>query len=380
MTSTLRKIVTVLAILLIVGAIWYFESSKPASIPPGSRDIVITDETPGVASTTSTASTAVADRSSIRGKKASTLPRVKELTNIRGYINVPAEPVFMLANIVGKKVILVDFWTYSCINCQRTTPYLNAWYEKYKNFGLEIVGVHTPEFDFEKNYDNVSKATAEAGIKYPVVLDSDYGTWLAYQNRYWPRKYLVDIDGFIVYDHAGEGAYQETETKIQNALRERAEALGLTLNIPTGFVNPDAPIPNPSQVGSPEIYFGAARNENLANGTPGRVGRQTFASPNSPKLNGLYLVGDWNLTNEYAENLNSSSKIVFKYNAKDVYFVASSKEGVTAKVFVDGSLSQTIQIKENKLYTLVSGEDYGTHTLEIEIQNPGLQAFTFTFG
>jgi thiol-disulfide isomerase/thioredoxin len=139
------------------------------------------------------------------------------LAGISGYINT--HDGFRLSEIVGKKVVLVDFWTYSCINCQRTQPYLNAWYKKYKDAGLEIVGVHTPEFAFEKDRANVVAAVEKFGITYPVVQDNDYQTWGTYGNRYWPRKYLIDIDGYIVYDHIGEGGYEETEEKIQELLR-----------------------------------------------------------------------------------------------------------------------------------------------------------------
>src|SRR3990167_6793967 len=122
-----------------------------------------------------------------------------------------------------KKVVLLDIWTYSCINCQRTIPYLNEWYKEYEDEGPVIIGLHTPEFSFEKVQENVEKAVKDFGIKYPVVLDNDFSTWQAYKNQYWPRKYLIDIDGYIVYDHAGEGQYKETEVAIQKALRERAD-------------------------------------------------------------------------------------------------------------------------------------------------------------
>src|SRR3989344_2128687 len=141
--------------------------------------------------------------------------QAKEITTPDGFIN--SEP-FKLADFVGKKVILLDIWTYSCINCQRTIPRINEWQEKYADKGLLIVGLHTPEFEFEKDIANVREAVKKFGIKYHVVLDNDYSTWRAYRNQYWPRKYLIDIDGFIVYDHIGEGGYAETERKIQEAL------------------------------------------------------------------------------------------------------------------------------------------------------------------
>src|SRR3989338_2998501 len=144
-----------------------------------------------------------------REEKSKQYQLAKEITTPDGFINTDDKPI-ILNDLIGKKVILMDFWTYSCINCQRTTPYLNSWYEKYKDAGLEIIGMHTPEFDFEKKYENVEKAVKQFGIKYPVVLDNDRATWQAYKNYYWPHKYLIDIDGFIIYDHIGEGGYAET--------------------------------------------------------------------------------------------------------------------------------------------------------------------------
>ncbi len=138
-------------------------------------------------------------------------PRYRDIIKPSGYVNTPP---LTLTSLVGKKVIMVDFMTYSCINCIRTFPYLNAWYDTYKDQGLEIVGIHTPEFAFEKKIENVREELKKYGIKFPVVLDNDYGTWNAYGNNYWPRKYLIDIDGYVVYDHIGEGGYKETEEKI----------------------------------------------------------------------------------------------------------------------------------------------------------------------
>src|SRR3989344_4406767 len=143
-------------------------------------------------------------------------PKSPELTGIAGYLNT--EPELKISNLKGK-IILIDFWTYTCINCIRTLPYLKSWHEKYSNKGLVIIGVHTPEFSFEKDHANVLNAVKELGIKYPVVQDNDYVTWTAFKNRYWPRKYLIDSEGYIRYDHVGEGAYEETEIKIQELLK-----------------------------------------------------------------------------------------------------------------------------------------------------------------
>ena len=148
-----------------------------------------------------------------------------EIVNPSGFINTDSKPI-TLGEFKGKKVVLVSFWTYSCINCKRTLPYLNSWYEKYRDQGLEIVSIHTPEFAYERILKNVEEEALNTfDIKYPVVLDNDYSIWKAFGNRYWPRKYIIDIDGYIVYDHIGEGAYDETEEKIQKALKKRAERL-----------------------------------------------------------------------------------------------------------------------------------------------------------
>ncbi len=389
----MKKIVLAFAVVAIAATIWYLEAHKAGQVSSEIKDITVPERSSANApehSASSTAATAaVPDRSLIIKEKAARLPHAKELAAIHGYINADQ---FKLADFVGKKVILIDFWTYSCINCQRTIPYLNAWYKKYKDKGFVIVGVHTPEFEFEKDYGNVAKAVAAAGIKYPVVLDSDYGTWTAYENRFWPREFLIDIDGFIVHDHIGEGAYDETERAIQAALKERGAALAVGNGIDTAIVSPkDTVSMDESKVASPEIYFGSARNEYLGNGARGVSGPQTLALPAAVSSNKLYLDGTWDFQKEFAENSGSGAKIIFKYNAKNVYLVASSDSGVKIKVLRDAkplgadagadvTPDGTILVKDNRLYKLIEGSDYGEHTIEIQIENPGLKAFTFTFG
>ena len=149
----------------------------------------------------------------------SQLQKAPEFTQIAGYINTAGNAPLTLASLKGK-VVLVDFWTSSCINCIRTIPHLNDWYQRYADKGFVIVGVHSPEFEFEKNYDNVKAAVQKLGIKYPVILDSNHGTWNAYGNHYWPRDYLVDNQGYIRYSHIGEGDYAQTEQMIQSLLAE----------------------------------------------------------------------------------------------------------------------------------------------------------------
>ncbi len=356
MNTKTKQIILAILIVGIAGTIWFIESHKPKKTDTPIDSVAVRDAT----------------------EKASLYPTAKELSSPQGFINTEE---FKIADMIGKKVILVDFWTYSCINCQRTTPYLIAWYDKYKDQGLEIIGVHTPEFDFEKKYDNVARAVKEMGIKYPVVLDNNYGTWNAYENRYWPRKYLIDIDGYIVYDHIGEGGYDETEKAIQNALEERKQKLNLDAPITKDMAKPSGAISmDQAQVKSPEVYFGADRNEFLGNGRRGVVGSQTFTLPATTNLNTLYLQGTWNITKESARSVSQSAKVVFKYSSKNVYFVASSEKSVKIKVLRDGVLINTFDIKDNKLYTLIGGQEYGEHTLEIIVDEPGLEVFTFTFG
>src|SRR3989338_3467464 len=203
----------------------------------------------------------------------------KEIVKPAGFVNTGDQPI-KIADYVGKKVILLDVMTYSCINCQRTFPFVTAWYEKYKDDGFIAIGIHTPEFAFEKNKANVEKAMKEFGIDFPVVLDNDYGTWNAYGNRYWPRKYLIDIYGNIAYDHIGEGAYEETEMKIRELLAERAQVLSTKMP-DSGELAVSGITETTFNSKSPETYFGSARNEYLANGNSGKEGKQTFSLPAS---------------------------------------------------------------------------------------------------
>ena len=201
-----RKLVALIIVaVLIVGSIAFLQSRKAAvnvNAISDNAEIIIPELS--------------------ESEKAKRYDRAREITDPAGFIN--SEP-FQLRDVIGKKVILLDIWTYSCINCQRTLPYITSWDEKYRDEGLLVVGIHSPEFEFEKKQENVMAAVEQFGIKYPVVLDNDFGTWHAYRNSYWPRKYLIDIDGYVVYDRIGEGGYAETERKIQELLAERAQKL-----------------------------------------------------------------------------------------------------------------------------------------------------------
>ncbi|MEK7564418.1 MAG: cytochrome c biogenesis protein CcdA [Patescibacteria group bacterium] len=306
-----------------------------------------------------------------------------DLSSIDGYINVDNisnKLPITISEYKGKKVVLLDIWTYSCINCQRTIPYLNEWHKKYEDDGLVIIGLHTPEFAFEKIQKNVENAVQDFKIKYPVVLDNDFSTWREYKNQYWPRKYLIDIDGYIVYDHAGEGQYEETERQIQKALGELNYRLKTEKEISTEISKPNNVTEvNSNKVNSPETYFGSARNSILANGKNGVSGNQTLSLPSSISFNKLYLDGTWNITPEYAENTNSGI-IVFNYEAKNVYITAGSENGVEVEIYKDDVFIKKLTIKNETLYQLIGDSDYEKHTLRIMIPKSGLQAFTFTFG
>lgn len=320
-------------------------------------------------------------------------PRYREIANPAGFVNTDS---VKLADLVGRKVVLVDFMTYSCINCIRTFPYLNAWYDTYKDQGLEIVAIHTPEFAFEKNIENVRQAMQRFGIKFPVVLDNAYGTWNAYKNSYWPRKYLIDIDGYIVYDHIGEGGYDETEAKIRELLMEKkvrdhgtTDALTDTFAHPTGTVTS-------INAQSPETYFGAARNEYLGNGSSGTEGRQNFSASSHAALNELLLDGTWDMQKEFAKNVQPLARVLYRYAAGKLYFVASADGNTRVRVLRDGKpLSADIagsdiviehgqsylNVHEERLYNLIDDtRGAGEHDLELIIETPGLEAYTFTFG
>ncbi len=325
-------------------------------------------------------------------KPATTAQLAKEIVAPAGFINTAGQPI-TIQQFIGTKVVLVDFWTYSCINCQRTLPYVTAWYEKYKDQGLEVIGIHTPEFDFEKDIHNVQKAVDQWQITYPVVLDNDYGTWQNYKNLYWPRKYLIDISGAIVYDHIGEGGYAETEKKIQALLTDRLKKLGLAGTISSDLVNPTK-VEVPSTAGplSPETYFGSARNTFLANGTYNASGVQDFIVPTgSPKENLAYLSGRWDISPEFATNLVAGAKIIYKFNAAKVFLVASAAENTKLTLLLDGKpvtnsagsdvVNSQAEIKDDTLYRLIeNATGYGQHTLEIIITQPGVKIFTLTFG
>ncbi len=314
-----------------------------------------------------------------------------EFAGIAGYINTPGGQPVKLADFVGKKVILVDFIDYSCINCQRTFPYMNDWWQKYADQGLEIIAIHTPEFAFEKNIDNVRKGINQFGLKFPIVLDNSYSTWNAYGNSYWPHKYLIDINGNVVYDHAGEGAYDETEKIIVDLLNDRKKALGEAGTVKLGGATvPDYTV----QTASPETYFGSARNELFGNGIPGQPGQHDYTIPAGDLTpNQFYLSGTWEIDSEYAQAMSANATLSYTFAATKAYLVAQSPDGTayTAHVLIDGKeipdtwsgadvKQGTLMIDSSRLYSLYANPALGRHRIDIKFDKPGVRVYTFTFG
>lgn len=314
----------------------------------------------------SSGQTLLDDIKNVRGPKSVTLQsqgKAPEFAGISTWLN--SKPLTMES--LRGKVVLVDFWTYSCINCIRTLPYITKLDEEYRDKGLVIVGVHTPEFPFEAVTKNVETALKRHNIKYPVAQDNDFTTWNAYSNRYWPAKYLVDQNGNVVYTHFGEGAYEETE----NAIRE---LLGMTAT------DTDEPTGKAGRVGSPEMYFGLSRLENLAPEQQAVNTIETYTLPENLKLNTFALQGTWEYKHDKAVLVSGPGKIRLKFYSGKLFMVASANKETNLKITVDGAEQPDMAVKDSQLYTLFDSNDYGEHLIEITIPEAGFEAFTFTFG
>ena len=314
-----------------------------------------------------------------------------ELTKISGFINT--DPI-TLADLKGK-VVLVDFWTYSCINCIRTIPYLNAWYEKYSDDGLVIIGVHTPEFEFEKDYNNVKAAVDKFEIKYPVVQDNDKGTWKAYENRYWPHKYLIDDEGYIRYDHIGEGGYADTEKVIQSLLSERAAHMGSNATIDKSISLPqNAQSVSFAQIYTPELYFGYqyARDPlgNSEGFKPDQIVKYSIPNGSAINANRIYLEGDWKNNPDNMELQGQNGRIILSYSAKSINIVAGgggvlnvSEDNAALAASSRGqdvSDNGAVEINGQKLYNLAMHEEYSQHQIVVDVNGEGFEIYTFTFG
>ncbi|MGZ8256291.1 MAG: cytochrome c biogenesis protein DipZ [Gallionella sp.] len=297
-------------------------------------------------------------------------------------------------NALRGRVVLVDFWTYSCINCLRTLPYLKAWDEKYRELGLVIVGVHAPEFAFEKSTANVQQAIRDYGIQYPVAMDNDFKIWNAYQNQYWPAHYLIDAHGVIRQQHFGEGAYAETEQMIQTLLKAARPELSATAPSNIRVAGLAVAAQTASSVRTPETYLGKAKQQNFA--SPEKVLADTtqhFSRPKNLARHHWALSGDWRITTESAALQTPRGALAIKFYGRDVNLVmgASNEKALRYRITLDGKAPAGAhgldsdaegggEIAGQRLYQLLRLPDAGEHELRIEFLDRGAEVFAFTFG
>jgi cytochrome c biogenesis protein CcdA/thiol-disulfide isomerase/thioredoxin len=314
-----------------------------------------------------------------------------DLDGAVGWLNSPP----LSKKSLRGKVVLIDFWTYSCINCLRALPYVEGWAAKYKDAGLVVIGVHTPEFAFEKERANVEKALRDLKVTYPVALDNDYKIWQAFNNRYWPAHYFIDGKGRIRHHHFGEGGYAESELVIQELLKENGAQLVSTGTIEVSATGAQA-ASDTANNGSPETYVGYHRADNFASQESiAKDSRRTYTLRPRLSLNQWALSGSWNVGEESAVLQKAPGKIAFRFHARDLHLVlGTTKENkpVRFRVTVDGTppgedhgvdvdANGSGTVQGHRLYQLIrqkgSVED---RTFEIEFLDPGVEAFAFTFG
>jgi thiol-disulfide isomerase/thioredoxin len=325
--------------------------------------------------------------------RAEELPVEGALPALSGAVQWLNSPPLTAEGLKGK-VVLVDFWTYSCINCLRAIPYVRAWAEKYKDQGLVVIGVHAPEFAFEKNVDNVKKAVADLKIGYPVAIDNDYAIWRAFKNQYWPAHYFIDAGGRIRHHHFGEGEYDESERVIQQLLAEAGKG-----NVPADLVAVNASgaeaAPDMNDVQSPETYIGYERAEHFV--SPGGAVRDAPHpyDPPSPRTNEWGLSGNWTVGDENAVLNDKDGSIVYRFHARDLHLVLGpglDGKPVRFQVTIDGAKPGDSHgsdvdaggegvVTGQRLYQLVRQNGaIVDRTFEIKFLDPGVQAFAFTFG
>jgi cytochrome c biogenesis protein CcdA/thiol-disulfide isomerase/thioredoxin len=324
---------------------------------------------------------------------AGNLPVEGALPVLSGAVEWLNSPPLTAESLKGK-VVLVDFWTYSCINCLRSIPYVRAWAEKYKDQGLVVIGVHAPEFPFEKSVDNVKQAVARLKIDYPVAIDNDYAIWRAFNNEYWPADYFIDAEGRIRHHYFGEGDYAESEKIIQQLLAETGKA-----SPPAGVVSVSATgaeaASDEADVKSPETYIGYARSENFAS-PGGSVGDAPHVySPGDLKLNDWSLAGDWTVGGQYATLDKTDGAISFRFHARDLHLVLgpdADGKPVRFRVTIDGAAPGESRgadvnadgegvVTDHRLYQLVrQSGPVMDRTFTIQFLDPDVQAYAFTFG
>ena len=314
-----------------------------------------------------------------------------DLSGATAWIN--SQPL-TFASLRGK-VVLVDFWTYSCINCLRTLPYIKAWNEKYKDSGLVIIGVHTPEFPFEKDEANVRKAVKDLGITYPVPMDNNYKIWRSFNNEYWPADYFIDATGAVRFHHFGEGAYDESEKQIRTLLEE-ANHTPLPQTATTIAASGTEAAADPNDVQSPETYVGYARAQNFA--SPGGFNEddpQNYRTPAALSLNQWGLAGKWKDEDQVATSLAAGDSISYRFHARDLHLVLGPGENgkpIRFRVTLDGQAPGANhgvdtdaegygEVTEDRLYQLIRQQgSIHDRTFRIEFLVPGVRAYSFTFG
>ncbi len=290
--------------------------------------------------------------------------------------------------------VLVDFWDYTCVNCLRTLPYVSEWHRRYAEHGLQVVGVHTPEFSFARNPDHVRRAIESLGIEYPVVLDAEFKIWQAYANRFWPAKYFVDVSGRLRAHHSGEGGYRQSEEALQLLIREQE---GFSANLPELMeaVRPEDESGAVCYRVTPELYCGLARGSigNILNIAPDQP--STYTDPGKHVQGMLYYEGDWILTGESAARpygARRPSRVHLEYVAADVNLVLHpplTGEVATVRVLVDGEApgplagedvaDGVVRVDSPRMYRLVRNGDVEQRTLTLESESDGVAAFAFTF-
>jgi cytochrome c biogenesis protein CcdA/thiol-disulfide isomerase/thioredoxin len=319
----------------------------------------------------------------LRGGGGSGLPKfgaAPDFTGTQRWFNTPRGGPLSLGELRGN-VVLVDFWTYTCINCIRTLPYLEAWDERYRDRGLVIVGVHTPEFPFERDAGNVKEAIDQNGLRYPVAQDNDYATWHAYGNQYWPAKYLIDARGQVRYTHFGEGEYEETEAAIRKLLQEAGD------RPPPGLAKARAERAS-ALVTTPESYLGAARADRFVNGLI-RPGTQTFTAAAGVPDDHLAFQGRWRLEEPSATALRGA-RLHVSFGAQRVFLVMGADEPRRARVLLDGRAlpdelagadvrEGSVRVDRRRLYRLVELPRAERHLLTVELPR-GVAGYAFTFG
>jgi thiol-disulfide isomerase/thioredoxin len=297
-------------------------------------------------------------------RSCGTAPDIKGIT---AWLNTPDGAPVDLKSLRGK-VVLIDFWAYSCINCQRAIPHVVGWYKAYHDKGFEVIGVHTPEYAFEKVQSNVASGAKDLDITYPIAMDNAYSTWTNYRNRYWPAEYLIDQQGTVRHIKFGEGDYDGTERLIRQLLSEGGQDLPPAV---------DAPDTTPRSGLTPETYFGVGKVVNYAGEGGYDQGTRTFWLPTQLTDNSFALRGTWALDYQGITALNDDNAVALNYHGKNVYLVVGGTGTVTVK---RNGVTTTIPVSgPPNMRAIVTGDDDGAGNLEVSLSK-GLQAFSFTYG